>query len=127
MPSELKPILKQRQVGEISDGPRGFDLCDDGCEFTSIQGVGYGGPKTFHTTYYCHSRNPGGPGDPFQVRARARRGWETADREQAFVVEKNVEQLLGAITRHGAKTAKVHQKRAVAIHDDHFLFGQAQS
>ena len=42
-----------------------------------------------------HSRNAGGAGDPFQICTGACRCRETADREQAFVVENDMNQFLG--------------------------------
>src|SRR5246127_318253 len=122
MPTELKPILQQRQVGDVGGRTLGLDLGDDGCQFAAIHGVAYGGFETLYTTYCEYSGYSGRTRDPLQVRTCRGRRWKTADREQTFVIENNVDQFSGAIARHCRKTAKVHQKRTIAIEHDHCLF-----
>src|SRR5215472_16944905 len=99
MPPELKAILQQRQAGDISSWARGFHRRD--------------------------SWNARRASDSFQVRAGSCRCCKAADRMQAFVIENDMDKIPRPVTRHGAKAAQIHQKRAVAIEDDHFLLRHA--
>src|SRR5579864_3669783 len=92
-----------------------------------MHGVAYSGFETLYASYSEYSGYSGSTGDPFQVRSCPGRRWKTADREQTFVVENNMDQFPGAIARHCSKTAKVHQKRTIAIEHDHCLFRHAKS
>src|ERR1700739_929546 len=79
VPTELKPILKQRQVGDVGSGTLGFDLGDDRCQFATLHSIGHRNLKSFHTADCAHSWNASAAGDPFQVRACAGCGWKAAD------------------------------------------------
>src|ERR1700685_922268 len=86
MTAKLKPILQQRQVGDIGRGTLGFDLGNDGCQFIATQRFGDGSFESLHTTRRVHSRHAGGAGDSFQVCTCTGGGGKAADREQTLVV-----------------------------------------
>src|SRR6516162_6022951 len=94
VPSKLKAILEQGQVGDVSRRTGGVNFCDYGCQFVVLSGFAKRISKILEIPHGNSSRNARSSGDPFQIGPRTRSCWKTTHGEQALVVEDNVGQVV---------------------------------
>src|ERR1041384_862120 len=83
---ELKPVLEQRQVGDVSLWPDRFHLGNDAGQLAGAEGGLERVGERLDGAHCRCSRNPRRARDAFEVAASGRGGGKSAHGEQALVV-----------------------------------------